>query len=403
MPTLAGYYLLTHKLGEFPADCQDALALDIPGGVIALADGATESFYARPWAQALARAYVRRGAGGDFCASGWLNEAKERWRHHVHDVIADEKADIFVVNSFKAQKEACATFLTVRYSTAPDADRALKVEAEAIGDTCLLHFSGGRLQRAFPLETSAFPRCPEAISSNDSADQLKLASTTFTIMEGDRLVLATDAFARFLLRAWEQQSPAVQKFLALQEKEAVADFIARYRKASSLRMDNDDIGLVSLCCCSGVANLHDYSFSTSVKESSGTPRPADTIEFFERSKPAQEKTASHELSEAGEPTNMNDRTVCPRWVAIAAALFMVVSLILAVAMIGISRQVRTLSHEVQALKGQSRPIGASPRRALSGTNAVADLVAQDRGVVAIGKSSSSTNSPHAPSAGNPPK
>src|SRR6266542_1648333 len=52
---------LAQKLGTNRNECEDALAYNLQNGAFALADGATEAFDSRFWAQLLTRAWVRYG------------------------------------------------------------------------------------------------------------------------------------------------------------------------------------------------------------------------------------------------------------------------------------------------------------------------------------------------------
>ena len=56
---LATRQLLLPKLGHEPSECEDAIAVDTQNCRFAVADGATEAFDARNWAQRLAQNWVQ--------------------------------------------------------------------------------------------------------------------------------------------------------------------------------------------------------------------------------------------------------------------------------------------------------------------------------------------------------
>jgi len=255
--------LLTHKLGEDIADCQDAISLDAVSGHVAIADGATESFAAREWAQHLVQTYVDLKVAARFDQSTWLYEAQQLWAKGISEDIARGRGDIFLINNFNEKRSAYSTFLALSFSALHDRLDLLSIEAEAIGDSCLLHFSGGKLKRAFPLESSAaFSDHPHAISSRQPLESLELAQLKFEVTEGDRILLATDAFAMFLLKAVEADSPVIAEFLALGEQEALKDFVQNQR--CKMALQNDDIALVSLHCGPVASVMQDFTFSTNV-------------------------------------------------------------------------------------------------------------------------------------------
>lgn len=260
MLTLSGYYLLTHKQEETASDCQDAIKVNRDAGVIALADGVTQSFFAKTWARELVNEYALPRDGGAFDQSVWLSEAQKSWEEGIWK-IAQGTGDIFLINNLQGREPARATFLAVRYSPAKN-QTSLTIEAEAIGDSCLLHFSQGKLKQGFPIgKSEMFSNRTLALSSREAVDKVKLDKQSFTLCEGDHLVLATDAFARFLIQASEVTSPIISEFLALSNEEAVQGFINCHRQAKNLRLENDDIALASLHCGYNEGLIQDFSFS----------------------------------------------------------------------------------------------------------------------------------------------
>jgi len=257
--TLGGYFLRTHKLGEYQSDCQDALAFDAEKGLFAVADGATESFYAREWARLLAEGWVRAKASGSFDQAVWLCEAQKAWGNAINRIADEGRGNIFFVNSVNGLKQAFSTFLGIECKAVPRDPRRLQVEVTARGDSCLLHFVGNEFKESYPLKRAAeFTNNPNAISSREAVKNDEVRHTQLTLGEGDRLILATDAFAKLLLRSVETGTVAVAKFFELKNRGAAVEFIAQAR--SSHDLENDDIALIVLNC-GARSDFEDWSFA----------------------------------------------------------------------------------------------------------------------------------------------
>lgn len=351
MLTLSGYYLLTHKVGDKASDCQDAICLDQKVGVIAVADGATQSFFAKTWAEGLVREYVSLRITGAFDQSAWLSEAQQKWLAGVKE-IAEGTGDIFLINSLNGQDPAYSTFLGIRYVPQTEKQTTLMVEAEAIGDSCLLHFSRGKLLRAFPIETSKmFSNQTLALSSRQAIDSVELAKLRLAVSEGDQIVLATDAFARFLLQVSEETSPMLSEFLALTEKSEVQEFVSRQRRGTTFRLENDDIALASLNCRYSQGLIEDFSFSTIPAEPSRNSVRAHTM----RSQSGRPQRCATVLSnpvsdDAGRQASSTSLSRVLRFAG--GALFAVLWLATIVALTTGYFKLRTLEKDMSSLTSQ---------------------------------------------------
>jgi hypothetical protein len=358
--TLSGYYLRTHKLGEKISDCQDAIRMDDSAGLAAIADGATESFAARQWAQYLVESYVRLRRTDGFSQSAWLSGAQQQWVNGIQEEIAQGQGSIFTINSFNGLKAAYATFLGLEYMPAPNQPDVLTIFAEALGDSCLLHFSKGRLERCFPLKTSAeFSDRPEAISSRQPAEGVRLAKAKFAVAEGDSVVLATDAFAKFLLTSWETASPLLAEFLALREEKEIREFVGNRRSTKDL--ENDDIALAALVCRPGTAVIRDFSFSTSWSSSSGSG-PAKTVPEVRAAWPPAARRPAEPPKESESAARKAPRAAKPASFGWGGAL-MLVLLWLATALAlgyeyGQLHDVRVRLHALQEQLDKTAPITA---------------------------------------------
>ncbi len=231
------------KRGNTESENEDAWAAHAEMGRFALADGASESAFARLWARLLTEAFVAAKRPTDLAR--WLAAARRRWSQEVADLELAWYAEM------KRDEGAFATLLglTVR---PPTAERPGRWQAVAVGDTCLMTVRDGRLLKTFPVrQASDFSSQPDLIGSRDgSAPKLKRA--VGSLLPGDRLFLMSDARAEWFLRAHERGSSPWEAALPLL---AIADpeedftvWVEELRATDGLR--DDDATLLILAAAS---------------------------------------------------------------------------------------------------------------------------------------------------------
>lgn len=229
------------KLGNSLEEYEDAWAhrhTRTPVGIrVAVADGATESSFAKLWAVLLAESYVRSEVtGAEFFDR--LKPARRLWRRG----LAGRPLPWFA--SEKAEQGAFAAFLGVQIDAHENHWTAL-----AVGDCCLVHVDGVgkgmRVVDTFPLQKSSqFTMSPYLIGSRSNGESLneRIQISDGNLRDGDMLLLATDAVAAWLLRRHEEGRP-LWKWLyrRLSTPESFAALVA-YGRKNGLR--NDDFTLV---------------------------------------------------------------------------------------------------------------------------------------------------------------
>lgn len=225
------------KRGNAPEEYEDAFAGDAAAGRFAVADGASESAFAGPWARLLVEEFVR--TPGSWAA--WLPALRECWAAEVggRPMAWYEEA--------KFQEGAFATLLAVQLGR-PAGEGRPAWEAWAVGDSCLFHLREGRLLRAFPLDRSAdFGTAPALVCSRPPAPQTRRPRRNSALGEwqpGDRLLLATDALAQWFLQQVEADRSPWEEVGRLETDAAFADWVGRLRDHEGMR--NDDVTLVSI-------------------------------------------------------------------------------------------------------------------------------------------------------------
>ena len=230
--------VLLPKSGFEAAECEDSIGSDEQNCRFAVADGATEAFDARNWAQRLANNWVRSNvaltpdAFHEWVAGEGL-ELHSSWKQLSLPWYAEEKA----------RKGSFAAFVGVELDLRTD-EPAWK--AIALGDACLLHCRNGALIRSLPLSNSAsFNSAPILVASDRAiykSNEQSLVIEAGTCKNNDVLFLLSDAAAAWYLERFEQNN-FCDVFLN-HDSQAAADFFENERDAGRIR--NDDIAVMRL-------------------------------------------------------------------------------------------------------------------------------------------------------------
>ncbi|ANN15062.1 hypothetical protein SD37_04890 [Amycolatopsis orientalis] len=214
----------TAKQDRGPCENEDSAAADINAGRFALSDGASAAARAEVWSQLLTEAFV---SGGDPLKSSTLSALRRSWRERVC------APDLAWYAREKLAQGSAATFLGVRVETSG-------YTITAVGDSCLFHVSERELVLVAPLTDSReFTRFPDLVhTSPDTPVPLEhVWSGGGPLRDGDVLLLATDAVAKYLLRQHREtgELPAILDHLA--DEEQFIEFITRAREHG---LENDD-------------------------------------------------------------------------------------------------------------------------------------------------------------------
>jgi hypothetical protein len=232
------------KGGSTAEECEDALAFDAGALRFAVADGATEAFDARRWAERLAGEWVGAAraplTAGEFGAwlgeqGGWLHAS---WEGRKLPWYAEEKR--------RAGSFAAFVGLRLEALKGRVAWRAL-----ALGDSCLVQRRGGETIAALPLKShEEFGSTPPLVPSRESLRASALARLVEAEGRGepgDTFLLATDALAAWYFEALARRPGAAEEFdslLAASENESLAALVRRERAGA--RMRDDDVAAVRI-------------------------------------------------------------------------------------------------------------------------------------------------------------
>jgi hypothetical protein len=224
------------KQGNTEAECEDAYAADPQIGRFAIADGASESAFARPWAEALAAGFVAHPGPW----SGWLPAARAAWHKRFESDSMSWYAEA------KFQDGAFATLLGLALCRSPRRDGRLRWRALAVGDCCLFQLRGDRLRRAFPVTRSTdFDNRPALLGSRSAlphSPPCKRCRARGVWRPGDVFLLMTDALAQWFLREVEDGERPWILLASAQDEAAFSALVEQLR--ASRRLRNDDTSLL---------------------------------------------------------------------------------------------------------------------------------------------------------------
>ena len=236
-------HMLIPKRGHTLAECEDAFACNRSTMRFAVADGATEGFDSASWAQRLATKWVN--------GTGLLN-AEDFWTWLKNEGQAHNdswnRLDLPWYSMEKRRAGSFAAFVGVEIEPGHESQSWKGV---ALGDSCLVHCRNVTVQTTFPLSNSRefgsapvlAPSCAEINPHAQSA----IAVQTGEIIDGDKILLLSDATAAWYLRLCEQadqQTRSDFEVLLDEGETAISDFLELER--SKGRLKDDDIAIVCI-------------------------------------------------------------------------------------------------------------------------------------------------------------
>ena len=232
--------LLLPKLDHEASECEDAIAIDTQTCRFAVADGATEAFDARNWAERLAQHWVQRKS------TLTLEEFRE-WvaaeGRELHD--SWNGLTLSWYSEEKARKGSFAALVGVELDLK---NESASWKAIALGDTCLLHCRKGTLVKSLPLKCSeSFNSAPVLVASDSSLHETSMQSVVTDsgiCQAGDVLLLLSDAAASWCLQRFENKDLDVPEFLSVKSDGELQEFFDTERMAGRIR--NDDLAIVRI-------------------------------------------------------------------------------------------------------------------------------------------------------------
>lgn len=207
---------------------EDAFALGKT--CFALADGASESYDSRKWAQLLTAAYVLdQDVGVPWVAC------------RVRDYVESSDFDSLSWSRQAAfERGSFSTLLGLKWATTGS-----HVEVLAVGDSLAVHVRDSQLLTSFPFQQAtqfdARPRLlstlPEANGFVEEADFVPSSNVDWTVQPGDQILLVTDAVGHWLLA----HDGALDALVAASTSEDFERLIVARRLDKSMRLDDSTV------------------------------------------------------------------------------------------------------------------------------------------------------------------
>lgn len=232
--------LLLTKLGQDVSECEDSIAIDPETCRFSVADGATEAFDARRWAERLAQHWVQR-------ESTLTLEEFRQWVAAEGRELQDSWSGLNLswYSEEKARAGSFAAFVGVELDLNTDLP---SWKAIALGDACLLHCRGGVLIKGLPLSRSeSFNTAPILVASDSSLHESSMTAVTIdsgSCESGDVLWLMSDAVAAWFLRGLENADGCTPRLFDAKCDEELTRFFDAERLAGRIR--NDDLAIVRI-------------------------------------------------------------------------------------------------------------------------------------------------------------
>jgi hypothetical protein len=217
----------------YPEATEDVLVVEPTVGLLALSDGASESFDSKTWARLLAAKYTIQPE----ISTDWLSDA------------ANEYASSFDLSALSWSKQAAfdrgsfATLLGVQFLAGQN-----EIKVFAIGDTLAVFCDGTQLIDTFPYSQSEqFREHPELFSTNSALnycfEEPDFAARHCRIWSTDYrrepvLLCMTDALAEWALRLSELGDPAWERLIAINELYDLEALVSQERQAKKMRVDD---------------------------------------------------------------------------------------------------------------------------------------------------------------------
>jgi len=232
--------LLLPKIGHDIFECEDVIALDTQTRRFAVADGATEAFDARNWAERLAQHWVER-------ESTLTSEEFRKWvateGRELHD--SWKNLSLSWYSEEKARNGSFAAFVGMQLNLETDLP---SWQAIALGDACLLHCRSGALLKSLPLSHSeSFNTGPVLLASDLSLHEsiMQAVVTDAGVCEnGDVLLLMSDAIAAWYLQRLEQNDLDPDEVVRSKCDDELSQFFDAERLAGRIR--NDDVAILRI-------------------------------------------------------------------------------------------------------------------------------------------------------------
>lgn len=227
------------KEPEYPDANEDAFL--IKNNIVAISDGASESFDARNWAQILVRTFDGVYQFKEPLLAGAIAEYS---RLHKREDLSWSKQASFDRGSF-------ATFLGIEFH-----EESRAVDVLAIGDSLAVLIGNGAFYRSYPYTAcEEFDQNPALLSTNHfqndftrQQDFFLTHAVTWDIqsLNNPFLLCMTDALGQWFLRTYPSDATVLKSLLSLRNESEMKNFISALRKDKAIRTDDTTLIVIDM-------------------------------------------------------------------------------------------------------------------------------------------------------------
>ncbi len=232
------------KSGNTVAECEDALSTKPTRNFlkVALADGATESSFAKEWANLLTDDLVKSKSFSLKHIVGRLPTLRDQWLSEVTKIPLPWYAEA------KLEKGAFSTLLGMSI------DLKKKIySCIGIGDCCLFQVRDNDVLFSFPVQKSSeFSNSPFLLTTKKNDDKelrAYLKEAKGKIEKGDYLILMSDALAYWFANENEKAERPWEILLGLSEdtsKRAFEDWLNDKRREKQIKNDDTTLLIIEI-------------------------------------------------------------------------------------------------------------------------------------------------------------
>lgn len=221
------------KVADEPERNEDAVCIDEGRGVFAVADGASESFDSRAWANLLASRFVDLPA----VSPEWVSAVRESYdRGWDYNSLGWSEQMAFDRGSF-------STLLGCEWR-----EDLADLEIVSVGDSIAVHSEGMKIVRSYPYTSAVeFDERPRLLSTRAEANEFVNAAsfsndsgTVWRLSEGSVVLLMTDALGQWLLSE-DSAGSRLERLLSVNTEAAFTELVLSERREGALRIDDTSL------------------------------------------------------------------------------------------------------------------------------------------------------------------
>lgn len=259
-----------HKRSSYIfAEIQDKFSVNAEKKILSLSDGATQGFKSELWAETLTDSFIKTPSFDKKELMKIFTTKAKDFNEIEHDF--SENFAIKAVEKRKQELGSFATFMGIQI----DED---KINYISSGDVCLFILRAGRIFSSFPFSTVDKLDADKGFLGTEKLIKKEISENTFyqkqfTVNKEDKILLTTDAIARYILKSKDLSILESERFIEFN------DFVLQLWETKVL--EEDDISLIEIS--------HFMEDEFNIEEN----LPPENFSF--------PKEYSHKISHDGEP------------------------------------------------------------------------------------------------------